>query len=224
VIDFYFNASPNPMKVALFLEEAGLPYRPVPVDTFRGAQFSSEFSELNPNGKVPVIVDNGTVVFDSSAILLYLAQKHGRFSPAASDHPGMLSWLMFVASGLGPFCGQAVHFRHYAPEPKAYAETRYAFEARRHFGILDAHLADRDWMVGADYSIIDMSVWAWGRHVDLVVGPEARPKLPHLMRLVETIEARPAAQAVLTLLEQHKFQRDFDEEARRHMFRHMSAN
>jgi GST-like protein len=124
MITFYFNGSPNPTKVALFLEEAGLPYEPVAVDTRKGEQFAPEFLKLNPNGKVPAIDDDGTVVFDSNAILLYLAEKTGRFLAPAHERAKLLSWLMFVATGIGPFSGQAVHFRHFAPEKVAYAHDR----------------------------------------------------------------------------------------------------
>jgi len=114
MLTFYFNASPNPAKVALFLEESGLPYEAIPIDTRTGEQFSAEFAALNPNSKVPVIVDDGVRVFDSSAILLYLSEKTGRFLAGDSAHARgeLLSWLMFVASGIGPYSGQAVHFRH----------------------------------------------------------------------------------------------------------------
>jgi GSH-dependent disulfide-bond oxidoreductase len=121
MIKFYFNTAPNPMKVALLLEELELPYEAIPIDTRKGEQFTAEYLEVNPNGKVPAIVDGGNAVFDSNAILLYLADKTGRFVPPPSDAAArgeMLSWLMFVASGLGPFSGQSVHFRHAAPEPK----------------------------------------------------------------------------------------------------------
>ena len=102
MIKFYYNTAPNPAKVALFLEEAGLPYEPVPVDTRRGEQHSAAFKAINPNAKVPVLVDGATVVFDSNAILLYLAEKTGKFLPAADKRGEMYSWLMFVASGIGP--------------------------------------------------------------------------------------------------------------------------
>jgi hypothetical protein len=131
------------MKVALFLEESGLPYEAIPVDTRKGEQHAPAFIALNPNAKVPVIVDGASTVFDSNAILLYLAQKTGQFLPTPEQHGAMLSWLMFVASGIGPFTGQCVHFKHYAPEPNPYALNRYDFEAWRHWKILDAHLAGR---------------------------------------------------------------------------------
>ncbi len=123
MIKFYFNLAPNPTKVALCLEEMGLPYELVPVDTRKGEQHSPTYLAINPNGKVPAIVDGDVTVFDSNAILLYLAEKTGKFLPAntpAARGP-LLSWLMFVASGIGPYSGQAVHFKHYAPEQLPYA-------------------------------------------------------------------------------------------------------
>ncbi|KRB81536.1 glutathione S-transferase [Sphingomonas sp. Root710] len=221
MIDFYYNFGPNPMKVALFLEEAGLPYRLVPVDMLRGEQFSPEIVELNPNSKLPIVVDDGVAIFDSNAILLYLAEKYQRFLPAAEHRAQLLSWLMFVATGLGPYSGQAVHFRHYAPEPKDYAVQRYAFEARRHYDVLEGHLANRQWMVGDAFSIVDMATWGWIRNMDYVLGPDARAELPNVVRLLAAIDARPAAQAAAGLREKHAFKAEFDKEARQAMFRHV---
>jgi GSH-dependent disulfide-bond oxidoreductase len=144
MLKFYFNGAPNPTKVALFLEEAGLPYEPVAVDTRKGDQFKPEFLKVNPNAKVPAIDDDGVFVFDSNAILLYLAEKTGKFLPAGTpaNRAQLLSWLMFVATGLGPYSGQAVHFKHFAPKELEYAHNRYQFEAHRHYKILDDHLAN----------------------------------------------------------------------------------
>jgi GST-like protein len=224
MISFYYCIGPNPMKVALFLEEAGLSYDPIPIDILKGEQLSPEFMRLNPNGKLPVIVDDGVAIFDSNAILLYLAEKCGKFLPGESfaARGALLSWLMFAATGLGPYSGQAVHFQHYAPEPKAYGVQRYMFEARRHYGVLNAHLAERQWIVGDAYTIVDMAVWGWCSNIDRVLGAEARPDFPHLMRLIDTIGARPAAQAVHSLRERHAFKLQFDEQARTSMFRHLS--
>src|SRR6476620_8103887 len=142
MLKLYYHPSPNPDKVALFLEEAGLPYELVPVDTRKGEQHQPAFLAINPNAKTPAIVDGDAVVFDSNAILLYLAEKTGKFlsadTPAARGQ--LLSWLMFVATGIGPYSGQAVHFKHFAPEKVDYAHNRYQFEAQRHFGILNDHL------------------------------------------------------------------------------------
>src|SRR5919205_3465159 len=126
MIQFYFNLAPNPMKVALALEEMELPYEPVPVDTRKGDQFAPDFLAINPNAKVPAIVDGEATVFDSNAILLYLAEKTGKFLPENTPklRGELLSWLMFVASGIGPYAGQFVHFNAYAPEKLPYAINR----------------------------------------------------------------------------------------------------
>ena len=161
MLKFYYHPSPNPTKVALFLEESGLPYELVPVDTRKGEQFKPEYLAINPNAKTPAIVDDGVTVFDSNAILLYLAEKTGKFLPEntpAARGP-MLSWLMFVATGVGPYSGQAVHFQRAAPEQIPYAINRYRREADRHYRVLDTHLKGRDYIVGAAYSIVDMAAW-----------------------------------------------------------------
>ena len=145
MLKFYYHPSPNPAKVALLLEELGLPYELVPVDTRKGEQHQPEFLAINPNAKTPAIVDGDVTVFDSNAILLYLAEKTGKFLPESTPklRGELLSWLMFVATGIGPYSGQAVHFRHFAPEPKEYPVSRYLFEAKRHWGIIDARLEGR---------------------------------------------------------------------------------
>jgi GST-like protein len=220
VITFYYNLAPNPMKVALFLEEAGLAYEAVPVDSRKGEQHADSFKALNPNAKLPVIVDGDATVFDSNAILLYLAEKTGTFMPKPGDKARgeMLSWLMFVASGIGPYSGQAVHFKHFAPEPKHYAVERYDFEAQRHWGILDARLAHRTYMLGDDYTIVDMAVWGWARAVPFVMGEAAWQALPNVKRLLDAVSARPAAGRVEALRAKHSFKAEMDDEARRHMF------
>ena len=220
MIKFYYHPSPNPAKVALFLEEAGLAYELVPVDTRKGEQHQPAFLAINPNGKTPAIVDGDATVFDSNAILLYLAEKTGRFLPENTPKARgeLLSWLMFVATGIGPYSGQAVHFRHFAPEPKAYAVNRYLHEARRHWGILDAHLAGRRYMVGDSYTIVDMAVWGWARAIPFVLGEEAWGRMPNLKRLFDEISARPAAERANALKDRHAFKTEMDEEARRHMF------
>src|SRR5947209_19117851 len=127
MLKFYFNAAPNPNKVALFLEESGLSFEPVPVDTRKGDQFKPEFLKVNPNGKVPAIDDDGVFVFDSNAILLYLAEKTGKFLPhaAPANRAQMMSWLMFIATGIGPYSGTAVHFKHFASKDLESAQHRY---------------------------------------------------------------------------------------------------
>lgn len=223
MIKFYYNMAPNPMKVALFLEESGLPYETVPVDTRLGEQHTPTFDALNPNHKVPVIEDDGKIIFDSNAILLYLAEKTGQFLSAPADRGEMLSWLMFVATGIGPFSGQCVHFRHFAPEPKDYAVERYLFEAKRHYGIVDARLAGRSFMMGETYTIVDMALWGWARMVPFVIGPDAWDSLPNLKRFMDAMNARPAAQRAEALKARHAFKTETDDAARRALFRHIPA-
>jgi GSH-dependent disulfide-bond oxidoreductase len=221
MLKFYFNGSPNPTKVALFLEEAGLPYEAMPVDTRKGDQFKPAFLAVNPNGKVPAIVDGEVTVFDSNAILLYLAEKTGKFLPPAAQRGELLSWLMFVATGVGPFSGQAVHFKHHATEKPPYAQSRYQYEAERHYGILDARLAKSRYMVGGSYSIVDMDVWGWARLVPFIMGEEAWAKFPNVKRLVDEVSARPAAARAVGLKDKHTFKAEMDDEARGHMFKHL---
>ena len=225
MIKFYYSGAPNPMKVALMLEETGLAYEAIPVDTRKGEQHTPEFLAINPNAKVPAIVDGDVAVFDSNAILLYLAEQTGKFLPANTPklRGELLSWLMFVASGVGPFSGQSVHFRHYAPKGNDYAINRYMYEAQRHYGIIDARLAKQRYMVGDSYGIVDMAVWGWARLVPQALGEQAWAKFPNLKRLVDEISARPAAQRAVALRDKHKFKTEFDEEARKAMFKHMDV-
>ena len=226
MIKFYFSGAPNPMKVALFLEESGVAYEPIPVDTRKGDQFAPDFLKINPNAKVPAIVDGDAVVFDSNAILLYLAEKTGKFLPPAGDanRGALLSWLMFVGTGVGPYSGQAVHFRHFAPSGNDYGLKRYAFEADRHYKVLDGHLDGRSYMVGDTYTIVDMDVWGWCRMAPFVTGNDnALSKYPNIKRLVAEIEARPAAKAAVGLKDRFTFKTEMDDEAKRNMFRHMKV-
>ena len=220
MLKYYYNAAPNPMKVSLFLEESGLAYEPVPIDGRAGDQHKPEFLSINPNAKVPAIVDDGITVFDSNAILLYLAEKTGKFLP--EETPGsraqLLSWLMFVATGVGPYSGQSVHFKNHAPEKLPYAINRYDFEAERHYGILDQRLAEAPYMLGETYTIVDMAVWGWARMLPIVRGENTWRDMPNLNRLVDEITARPAAERAVALKDRHTFRADMDDEARRNMF------
>ncbi len=222
MIKFYFNAAPNPMKVALALEELELPYEAIPVDTRKGEQFAPDYLAVNPNSKVPAIRDGDVLVFDSNAILLYLADKHGRFVPTdlnSAARGQMLSWLMFVASGIGPFSGQSVHFRHTAPEPKEYALNRYDYEAHRHWKVVNERLGANRYMLGADYSIVDMALWGWARMVPHVLGGEQHwATYPNVKRFLDEISARPAAARADKLRASHAFKTENDDESRRFMF------
>ena len=220
MIKFYYHPSPNPLKVALFLEESGLPYELVPVDTRKGEQHAPSYRAINPNAKTPALVDGDAVVFDSNAILLYLAEKTGQFLPANTPdaRAQMYAWLMFVATGIGPYSGQAVHFKHFAPEPKAYAVNRYDFEARRHWDIVDARLAQHRYMLGDEYTLVDMAVWGWARAVPFILGPDAWETLPNVKRLLDEVNTRPAAQRAEALKLRHVFKAEMDDDARRVMF------
>jgi GST-like protein len=172
---------------------------------------------------VPAIVDDGETIFDSNAILLYLAEKTGKFLPAKpSDRGPLLSWLMFVASGIGPYSGQSVHFRNFAPEPKDYAVNRYTFEAQRHWGILEERLGKQKYMVGDAYGIVDMAVWGWSRLIPFVLGPDAPKQFPNLQRHLAEISARPAAVKALALKDKYTFKTEMDEAARISMFPHLA--
>ena len=225
MLKFYYSGAPNPTKVALLLEETGMPYDPIPIDTRKGEQHKSEFLAVNPNAKVPAIVDGDVKVFDSSAILLYLAEKTGKFLPAKNDKARgeLLSWMFFVSSGVGPYFGQSVHFRAYAPEKIAYAINRYAFEAKRHASILDAQLAKQKYMLGDTYTIVDMNVWGWAWLIPNALGEGASEKFSNLKRLVDEISARPAAQKAVALKDRHKFKTEMDAEAMQAMFPHLNA-
>jgi GSH-dependent disulfide-bond oxidoreductase len=225
MLKFYFNGAPNPNKVALFLEESGLPFEPVPVDTRKGDQFKPEFLKVNPNGKVPAIDDNGVFVFDSNAILLYLAEKTGKFLPpnTPNNRAQLLSWLMFIATGVGPYSGQAVHFKHFAPKDLEYAHNRYQFEAHRHYGILNDHLANSRYMVGDTYTIVDMALWGWARLAPFVLGDDVFTNYANVKRLVDEVSARPAAARAAALKDKFTFKTEMDDEARNIMFRHLKT-
>jgi GST-like protein len=232
MIDLHYWTTPNGHKITMFLEEAGLPYRVFPVNIGKGDQFKPQFRAISPNNRIPAIVDNEPAdggdpvsVFESGAILLYLAEKTGKFLPPTTpaNRAELLSWLMFVATGVGPYSGQAVHFRHFSPEKIDYAHNRYQFEAQRHFGILNDHLAQRRYMVGDTYTIVDMDVWGWARMIPFIMGEDAFAKYPNVKRLVDEISARPAAAKAMALKDNFKFKAEMDDEARRNMFKHLAV-
>jgi GST-like protein len=218
MIKFYFHHTPNPMKVALFLCESDLNFEPVPVDTFKGEQHTEWFRKINPNGKLPAIDDDGVRVFDSNAILLYLAEKTGQFAGTAEERGELLSWLMFVATGLGPFSGQCVHFTHIHTD-SAYATNRYRREAERHYEVLDKHLAGRDYIVAGDYTIVDMAAWGWVDRASHVLNDaNALDRFPNVKRWFGGIEARPAVAKARELKDRFAWKTEVDEETKRAMF------
>jgi GST-like protein len=220
MIDFYYNTAPNPRKVALFLEEAGVAYRAIPIDTRKGEQHAAAFLKMNPNGKVPAIVDDGVAVFDSNAILIYLADKHAAFLPSDPGMRGpLLSWLMFVASGVGPYSGQAVHFGHFAPEKIPFAINRYRNEVVRHWRVLDEKLGQGPWILGDDYTIADMAAWGWSNPLPFALGDDAAfDRFPNVKRWREAINARPAAQRAMKLGADVAWKTETDEAASRALF------
>lgn len=224
MIKFYYHPTPNPAKVALFLEESELPYEIVPVDTAKGEQHDPKYLALNPNGRTPTIDDDGVIVFDSNAILLYLAEKTGKFLPTNTpkNKGELYSWLMFVASGIGPYSGQAVHFKH-AEKNSPYATKRYDYEAERHWGVIDKRLADHKYMLGDTYTIVDMALWGWARAMPFVLGKDKAAPLTNISRWFAEINARPAAKRAEELKTKHKFKMEQDAETQRIMFRHRDA-
>lgn len=195
MIDLYFSPTPNGLKVRLFLEEAGLPCRIVPVKLGEGEQFKPEFLAISPNSKIPVIVDHEPdcddaplSLFESGAILLYLAEKTGRFIPAGKRQD-VLQWLFWQMAGLGPMAGQAGYFRVFAPEKLPFAIERYTKETRRLYGVLDRRLAGREF-IADEYSIADMACYPW----IVPHGPHGQrlEDFPHLARWFETMGTRPA--------------------------------
>ncbi|HEV2112003.1 MAG TPA: glutathione binding-like protein [Gammaproteobacteria bacterium] len=197
MIDVYFAATPNGLKIKLFLEETRLPYKIHPVSLSKGEQFKPAFLAISPNNKIPAIVDpeprgGGAPIpiFESGAILIYLAEKTGRFLPAElRGRIEVLKWLFWQVGGLGPMAGQAGHFRAYAPEPVPYAIERYTKEVNRLYGVLDKQLAQHEYVAGG-YSIADMAIYPW--IVPHTPHGQKLEDFPHLKRWFETLRARPA--------------------------------
>ncbi|RMF12134.1 MAG: thiol:disulfide oxidoreductase [Alphaproteobacteria bacterium] len=202
MIDFYFFPSPNGLKVAIMLEECGLAYRIVPVDIGKGEQFDPAFLKISPNNKIPAIVDRDASdgplsIFESGAILIYLAEKSGRFLPRDNAARfDVLQWLMWQVGGLGPMAGQAHHFRAFAPEKVPYAIRRYTDECNRLYGVIDRRLEGREYVCGA-VSIADFAIWPWivpherqGQNLD---------DFPRLKAWYHRMEARPGVQRGLAL-------------------------
>ncbi|MGH7028799.1 MAG: glutathione S-transferase family protein [Stellaceae bacterium] len=199
MIDLYTWATPNGHKASIMLEETGLDYRVHPVDIANDEQFAPDYEAINPNAKIPAIVDQDGpgggpyTVFESGAILIYLAEKAGRLlSPDPRERSRALQWLMFQVGGLGPMLGQAQHFRRFAPQPLPYAIERYSKEAARLYRVLDRRLGASEFLAEGGYSIADIASYPWvARHewqgVSLADHPNAR-------RWFAALGARPAVQ------------------------------
>ncbi len=201
MIDLYTWTTPNGRKVSIALEEMGLAYAVHPVPLKTGVQKSPAFLGLNPNGRIPVIVDRDEgdfPVFESGAILMYLAEKTGQFWPAdMRERHTVIQWLMFQMGGIGPMSGQFVHFTRAAPQDgNDYARVRYFTEIHRLYGVLDRRLGEAAYMAGDNYSIADMATWPWARNHELLK-LDNYAELPNLARWVAAIGERPAAQRMI---------------------------
>ncbi|HTV85502.1 MAG TPA: glutathione binding-like protein [Dyella sp.] len=226
MIDLYYWPTPNGHKIALMLEETGLAYRIKPVNIGKGEQFEPAFLKISPNNRMPAIVDHAPAdggealsVFESGAILQYLAEKTGRFLPATlRGRTTVMEWLFWQVGGLGPMLGQNHHFNRYAPEKIPYAIDRYTREARRLYGVLDRRLEGRDFIAGHDYTIADMAAYPWTvSHESQGVNPD---DFPHFKRWFERIAARAATQRAYAIADTIEGRADpsKDEEARRNLF------
>lgn len=223
MIDLHYWPTPNGWKISIMLEEAGLPYRVIPVNIARGEQFRPEFLAISPNNRMPAIVDDDppgggapVSIFESGAILLYLAEKSGQFLP--TDLRGryeVTQWLMWQMGGLGPMAGQAHHFRQYAPEKIAYGIDRYTREVNRLYGVMNKRLADRPFLAGA-YSIADMAAYPWV--VPFKNQGQDLAEFPHLQRWFEALRARPAVSRGMDVGKELRSAAPMDEEAKKVLF------
>ncbi|MEE3635457.1 MULTISPECIES: glutathione binding-like protein [Pseudomonas] len=207
MIDLYYWTTPNGHKITLFLEETGLPYRIHPINIGKGEQFAADFLKIAPNNRIPAIVDHDPAdhqaplsLFESGAILLYLAEKTGHFLPKdLRGRQETLQWLFWQMGGLGPMAGQNHHFSRFAPEKIPYAIKRYVDETARLYGVLNKRLADRPFVAGAEYSIADMAIYPW------IVSHQWQSQnlddFPALKAWFERIKARPATQRAYALVE-----------------------
>lgn len=207
MIDLYYWTTPNGHKITLFLEETGLPYRTHPINIGKDEQFQPHFLKIAPNNRIPAIVDNEPAdggeplsLFESGAILLYLAEKTGRFIPQdLRGRQEALQWLFWQMGGLGPMAGQNHHFNRFAPEKVPYAIQRYVKETARLYGVLDRRLADRAFVAGDDYSIADMAIYPW--IVPHAYQEQDLDDFPHVKRWFQAIQARPATVRAYDLVE-----------------------
>jgi GST-like protein len=208
MITLYGMGSPNVVKIYIALEELALPYTINPVDVFSGKQFDDAFLKLNPNAKVPVIVDpdgpdgKPYTLFESGAILLYLAEKTGKLLPKETRAKfDAIQWLMTQMSTVGPMFGQYVHFMRFAPAGNDYSKSRYFTQASRVCAVIDQHLAGSTYLAGSEYSIADIATFPWLRNVPALLGAEASTKIPNVVRWVKAIDERPAVKKALAEVE-----------------------
>lgn len=190
----------------------------MPVDTAKDEQHDPAFRAINPNGKVPAIDDDGTIVFDSNAILLYLAEKTGQFLDSPTERGELLSWLMFIASGVGPFSGQSVHFQRAAPEAILYAQNRYLREVERHYEVLDKRLKGREFIVGDSLTIVDIAAWGWVDRSVPALGGDRLAEFAEVNRWFRRINDRHAVTRARSIGKDHDFKTPGDEASRRALY------
>jgi GSH-dependent disulfide-bond oxidoreductase len=215
MIDFYALTSPNVQKIYLMLEETKLPYKEHFVDVWKGEQYNPDFIKINPNSKIPAIVDHDGLggkpitIFESGAILLYLAEKSGKFMPKdAAGKYDVLQWLFFQTSSVGPMFGQFTHFKMFAPKDadNSYSMGRYQTEVKRLYEVLEKRLAHAPYIAGSEYTIADMATFPWTRNHD-AQGVKWDDH-PNLARWFKAIDERPAVKAALAKVGQIKSNRD----------------
>jgi GST-like protein len=208
MIDLYGMGSPNVVKIYIALEELGLPYTVHPLDVFSGKQFEPAFLKLNPMAKVPVIVDSEgpggkpCTLFESGAILLYLAEKTGKLLPndMAAKYEA-IEWMMVQMTTLGPMFGQHVHFIRFAPKGNEYSQSRYTTQVHRVLEVMDRRLGEKPWLGGPEYSIADIASYPWARNIPALLGAPAAEKYKTVMRWVGTISERPAVKRALAAVD-----------------------
>lgn len=209
MIELYGMGSPNVVKIYIALEELGLPYTVHPVDVFTGKQFDPAFLKLNPLAKVPVIADSDgpggkpCTLFESGAILLYLAEKTGKLLPRemAAKYEA-IEWMMVQMTTVGPMAGQLVHFVRFAPPGNEYSRSRYATQVHRVFETLEQRLGQAAWLSGAEYGIADIATYPWARNIPTLLGAEAGQKFARVMRWVGVINERPAVKRALAAVDE----------------------
>ena len=208
MIELYGMGSPNVVKIYIALEELDLPYNVHPIDVFSGKQFDAGFLKLNPMAKVPVIVDSEGpggkpyTLFESGAILLYLAEKTGKLLPkdGAAKYEA-IQWMMVQMTTVGPMFGQFVHYLRFAPPGNEYSKSRYMTQAHRVSDVIEQRLAGTPWLSGAEYGIADIATYPWARNIPALLGADAAAKYPNITRWVGTINERPAVKRALAAVE-----------------------
>ena len=226
--DVHYWPTPNGKKVTILLEELGVPYKVIPCNIGRGDQFTPEFLKMNPNHRMPVLVDHQPAgggepiaVFESGAIMLYVAEKEGKFFPQATRSKyHVMQWLIWQMANQGPKSGECGHFRRLGDTKgdQSYAVTRFTDEVNRLYGVLNNRLYESKYLAGDEYTIADMALWGWAIFAGYVLGEKGLTDYPNVKRVVDEISARPAATRAQALKNRLTLKAEFDEETRRALF------